>query len=348
MLTSFALSALLAPQAFKGWPVSAAVPADARERHLKNVRKLTFGGQNAEAYWSADGKRIVWQSSQPGFPDEQVFVMDADGRNRRLVSTGEGRCTCGYFSPDGRYVYFSSTHATWKGKQPAVDHSLGYVWMVNPHFDMYRRDLKTGALEPVVSLPGYVAETTIDPRGRYLTFTSDFQGDLDVYRASLDGFNVKRLTNEFGYDGGPFVSWDGKLITYRRAPLEMSQKERDDYSDLLKRHMVRPGKMEVWVMDADGGNKRQVTKLGGANFAPFVMPGGKRVIFASNHLDPRGREFDLFVCNLDGSGLERVTYAGEFDGFPMVTRDGKKIVWASNRHGSVAGETNVFVADWVD
>ena len=344
---SIAAAALLfASQDFKGWPSSASVPLVPQERHLRNVRKLTFGGQNAEAYWSADGKRIVWQSSQPGYPDEQIFVMDADGRNKRLVSTGEGRCTCGYFSPDGGSVYFSSTHATWKGKQPAVDHSLGYVWMVNPHFDMYRRDLRTGELASVLSLPGYVAETTV-AKG-YLTFTSDFQGDLDIYRASLDGFGVKRLTSEFGYDGGPFVSWDGKLIAYRRAPLTMTDVERKDYSDLLSRHMVRPGKMEVWVMNADGTNKRQVTRLGGANFAPFIHPDGKRVVFASNHKDPRGREFDLYICGLDGSGLEQVTFSGDFDGFPMFTRDGKRIVWASNRAGGVPGETNVFVADWVD
>jgi Tol biopolymer transport system component len=346
MLASLAAAVALGQVPFADWPTSKAVKADPRERHLRNVRKLTFGGQNAEAYWSADGKWIVWQSSQPGFPDEQIFVMRADGSGKKLVSTGLGRCTCGYFSPDGRYAYFSSTHRTWAGKQPPVDHSMGYVWMVNPHFDMYRVELSTGEMEPVVALPGYVAETTI-ARG-YLTFTSDFQGDLDIYRADLNGFGVRRLTSEFGYDGGPFVSWDGKLIAYRRAPLQMSDAERTDYSSLLARHMVRPGKMEVWVMDSSGGNKRQVTRLGGANFAPFILPDGKRVIFASNHLDPHGREFDLFMCRLDGSELERVTYSGDFDGFPMVSRDGEKIVWASNRHGSVSGETNVFVADWVD
>lgn len=345
MLTALA-TLVLAQTPFKGWPDAQPVKAHPQERHLKNVRKLTFGGQNAEAYWSADGKRIVWQSSQPGFPDEQIFVMNADGSGKRLVSTGKGRCTCGYFSPDGKYVYFSSTHRTWEGKQPPVDHSLGYVWMVNPHFDMYRRDLATGELETIVSLPGYVAETTI--ANGYLTFTSDFEGDLEIYRSNHNGFGVKRLTHEFGYDGGPFVSWDGKLIAYRRAPLEMTPSEREDYSNLLDKHMVRPGKMEVWVMDQDGRNKRQVTRLGGANFAPFIHPDGKRVIFASNHLDPRGREFDLFICNLDGTDLKQVTFAGDFDGFPMFTKDGKRLVWASNRHGSVAGETNVFVADWVD
>ena len=315
---------------------------------MRNVRQLTFGGQNAEAYWNMDGTKIVWQSSQPGFPDEQIFVMDADGGNKTLVSTGLGRCTCGYFSPDGRYIYFSSTHRTVKGPQPPVDHSLGYVWMVNPAFEMYRRDVKTGSLESVLSLPGYLAETTISPDGKYMTFTSDFKGDLDIYRSDLNGFGVKRLTNEFGYDGGPFVSWDGRKIVYRRAPLDMTAEERADYSKLLSDHIVRPGKMEVWIMNSDGSGKRQVTDLGGANFAPFLHPDGERIIFGSNYEDPAGREFDLYMINVDGTGLERLTFTGQFDGFPMFSRDGKKLVWASNRYGAVARETNVFTADWVD
>lgn len=309
---------------------------------------MTFGGQNAEAYWNMEGTQIIWQSTQPGFPDEQMFVMDTDGSNKTLVSTGLGRTTCGYFSPDGAYVYFSSSHRTMKGKQPSVDHSLGYVWMVNPAFDMYRRNVATGELETVLTLPGYLAETTISPDGKYLTFTSDFEGDLDIYRADMNGFNVKRLTNEFGYDGGPFVSWDGKQIVFRRAPLSMSAEERADYTQLLDDHMVRPGKMEVWIMNSDGSGKRQVTNLGGANFAPFIHPDGKRIIFGSNHEDPQGREFDLYLINVDGTGLERLTFTGDFDGFPMFSRDGKKLVWASNRYGAVARETNVFTADWVD
>lgn len=333
---------------FSKWPNSETVATNAKESHLRNVRKMTFGGQNAEAYWSTDGKRIVWQSSQPGYPDEQIFTMKADGSKKSLVSTGLGRNTCGYFSPNGKSVYFSSTHRTWTGKQPSVDMSLGYVWMVNPHFDIYRRDLSSGALDTIVGLPDYVAETTIAPNGRFMVFTSDFEGDLEIYRANLDGFEIKRLTNEFGYDGGPFVSWDSKTIVYRRAPLVMTDQEKTDYSALLDKHMVRPGKMEVWAMNADGTNKRQVTNLGGANFAPFLMPDGKRVIFCSNYLDLKGREFDLFLINLDGTGLEQVTFTGDFDGFPMVSRDGKKIVWASNRYGAVARETNIFTADWVD
>lgn len=348
MLTAVFLVLVVQDAVFAGWPDSRGVPSHALEVRLRNVRQLTFGGQNAEAYWSVDGTKIVWQSTQPEFPDEQIFVMDADGGNKTLVSTGLGRCTCGYFSPDGKYVYFSSTHRTARGKQPPVDHSLGYVWMVNPAFDLYRRDLRTEELEMVLALPGYLAETTIAGDGQYMTFTSDFEGDLEIYRARLDGFGVRRLTHEFGYDGGPFASWDGSQIVYRRAPLEMSEVERAEYSRLLADHIVRPGLMEIWIMDAYGFGKRQVTRLGGANFAPFLHPDGKLIVFASNHEAKRGREFELYTVLVDGTGLERVTFTDDFDGFPMFSRNGKRILWASNRHGSVSGETNIFVADWVD
>lgn len=350
---------LLSAQApFAGWPDSRPVDADPRETHLRNVRQLTFGGENAEAYWSRDGRQIVWQSKQPGFPDDQIFVMNADGSGKRLMSTGKGRCTCGYFSPDSKWIYFSSTHATQEGPQPPVDMSKGYVWMVNPEFRLYKRSTQAGLNSaggfvgsddtPVVSKPGrYVAETTVDPQGRYMAFTSDFEGDLEIYRTDLDGRNIKRLTSNPGYDGGPFVSWDGAKIVYRRDGIQ-TQKQLEDYRDLLKQHLVRPSKLEIWIMDSDGGNKRQITNLGSASFAPFLHPDGRRVIFSSNFGDKKGREFELWMIGVDGRRLERITYAPEFDGFPMFTRDGRKIVFASNRHGSRRGETNIFVADWVD
>lgn len=347
---------LLAPlllslqQPFAEWPDSRPIDTDPRETHLRNIRQLTFGGENAEAYWSPDGKQIVWQSRQPGFPDEQIFVMNADGSAKRLVSTGKGRCTCSYFSPDSKWIYFSSTHATQEGPQPPIDMSKGYVWMVNPEFRLYKGPMSAQSSSPlpVISKPGfYVAETTIDPRGRYMAFTSDFEGDLEIYRADLNGRSIKRLTKMPGYDGGPFVSWDGSKIVYRRDNIQ-TQKQLDDYRELLKQHLVRPSKLEIWIMDANGGNKRQITRLDCASFAPFLHPDGTRVIFSSNFGDTKGREFELWMIGVDGHRLERITYAPEFDGFPMFTRDGKKLVFASNRHGSRRGETNIFVADWVD
>jgi Tol biopolymer transport system component len=319
----------------------------AEETHLRNVRQLTFGGQNAEAYWSADGKRITYQSLQEGYPDEQVFVMNADGSKKQLVSTGKGRCTCSYFTPDGKWVYFSSTHEKNEGPQKKLDRSKGYVWMVNPEFSLYKARPDGKDVQRVMTRNGYLAETTIAPNGKFMTFTGNFEGDLEIYRSNLDGSNVQRLTHEFGYDGGPFVSWDSKLITYRRQP-EVTEDQKKDYAALLAEHLVRPSKLEIWVMNADGSNKRQVTNLGSASFAPFVHPDGKRIIFSTNYGDPKGREFDLYMINIDGSNLTRITYSGDFDGFPMFTRDGKKLLFASNRYGKVPGETNVFVADWVE
>lgn len=318
---------------------------DDREAHLSNLRQLTFGGQNAEAYWDKDGKQIVYQSRQPGYPDEQIFVMNADGSGKRLVSTGLGRCTCSYFTPDKRWIYFSSTHAKNKGAQAPLDMSKGYLWMVNPQFSIYRVRPDGTGLERVLDKNSYVAETTISPRGDYMTFTSDSEGDLEIYRSKLDGTGIKRLTNDPGYDGGPFVSWDGKKIVYRRDKID-AESELADYRALLKEHLVRPGKLEIWIMNADGSGKRQVTQLGCASFAPFLHPNGKQIIFSSNYGDPKGREFDLFMINVDGTGLTRITHTPEFDGFPMFTRDGKRLVFASNRNGKVRGETNIFAADW--
>jgi len=330
-----------------GAPTSRLVAPVAGETHLKNVRQLTFGGENAEAYWNLDCTKLCWQAHVPGYSDDQIFAMDADGRNKRLISTGKGRCTCSYYTPDGRYIYFSSTHARQPGPQPKLDMSHGYVWMVNPNYEMYRTDPQGKHMRLVLDKHCYVAETTIAPNGKYMAFTSDFQGDLDVYRSDLNGGHLKRLTNEIGYDGGPFVSWDSKKIVYRRQAVNTA-KEKSDYLALLKRDLVRPTSLEIWIMDADGSHKRQVTHLGAASFAPFLLPDNKRVIFSSNYGDPQGREFDLFLINLDGTGLQQITHSKGFDGFPMFTRDGKRLVFASNRYDTQPYETNIFVADWVN
>lgn len=315
------------------------------------LRQLTFGGQNAEAYWSKDGKRLVYQALLPGYPDEQIFTMNADGTGKELVSTGKGRCTCSFFTPDGKSIVLSSTHERNEGPQMTVDRSKGYVWVVNPDYQIYRTParLKAGqarTYDRLTDLPGkYAAETTIAPNGKYMVWTTDKDGDLEIYRSKLDGTDARRLTDAVGYDGGPFVSWDSKTIAYRRDVVKTPGEIEKDKA-LLAEHLVRPSKLEIWVMDADGSNKRQVTNLGCASFAPFVHPNGKTLVFSSNYGDPKGREFDIFQINLDGSGLKRITRSPEFDGFPMFTRDGKKLVFASNRFGAVAGETNIFVTDW--
>jgi Tol biopolymer transport system component len=318
------------------------------ERHLKNVRQLTFGGENAEAYFSFDGGRLVFQSTREGRGCDQQYVMATDGSEPTMISTGKGRVTCGYFLPGDERLLYASTHHLDAACPPKPDLSQGYVWKLDD-FDLFvvRADGADAANpQPLAPAPGYDAEATVSKDG-WIVFTSTRDGDLDLYKMRLDGSELTRLTDEPGYDGGAFFSPDGERIVYR-ASRPAPGPELDEYRALLARKLVRPGKLEIWVMDADGTNRRQVTKLGAASFAPFFHPDGRRILFASNVGDPRGRNFDLYLVNDDGSGLERVTTEESFDGFPMFSPDGKKLVFGSNRNAARPGETNVFVADWVE
>jgi TolB protein len=323
------------------------------ETHLRNVRQLTFGGQNAEAYWSHDDKYLIFQHQGEGVPCDQIYTIPVDTPDGqpavpRLVSTGKGRTTCSYFFPASDRILFSSTHAASPECPPKPDYSKGYVWPIYDTYDIYTARPDGSDLRRLTNSPGYDAEATITRDGKKIVFTSTRNGDIDIYTMDADGGNVRQLTHELGYDGGPFWSYDGKKIVYRaehpRTPQEIA-----DYKDLLSRGLIRPGNLEIWVMDADGNHKRQITHNGAANFAPYFFPDGKRIIFASNMADPKnGRDFDLYVIGIDGSGLERVTYAPDFDSFPMFNSDGKRLVWASNRNGKQPHETNIFIADWVE
>jgi Tol biopolymer transport system component len=317
------------------------------EKHLANLKQLTFGGENAEAYFSADGKQLIFQSTRDGGGCDQIYTMNIDGSNVKLISNGDGRTTCSYFFPNGKRILYSSTHLGDKQCPPPPDRSKGYVWAVYPSFDIFTAKPDGSGLKQLTNTPGYDAETTITLDGKKLVFTSMRDGDLDIYTMDSDGKNVKRLTNELGYDGGPFWSYDGKQIVYR-ANHPKTDQQKADYTDLLKQNLIRPTALEIWVMNADGSNKRQVTNNGKANFGPYFFPDGKRIIFASNMDDPRGRNFDLYKINTDGTGLERITFAEPFNGFPMFSPDGKKLVFASNRNAKKQGDTNVFIADWVD
>jgi Tol biopolymer transport system component len=317
------------------------------ESRLDRIRQLTSGGENAEAYWSPDGKQLVFQSTRPPLKADQIFIMNADGSDQRMVSTGKGRTTCAYFFKDGKRILYASTHLAGDEPPPPPDFSLGYVWGVFPSYDLFTVNTDGTDLKRLTDTPGYDAEATVSPDGRKIVFTSTRDGDLDLYTMDVDGRNLRRVTKEVGYDGGAFFSPDSKLICYR-AHHPQTDPERQEYRDLLSRHMVRPSKMELWVMNADGSNKRQVTRNGAANFCPYFTPDGKRLIFASNLENPRGRNFDLYLINLDGTGLAKVTTDPTFDGFPMFSPDGKKLVWASNRNAKARGETNLFVADWVE
>ena len=318
------------------------------EKYLQNIKMLTFEGENAEAYFNDSDTELIFQSTHGDYKCDQIFTMNLDGSEKRLVSAGDGRTTCSYFLPDGKIIY-ASTHAADRNCPALPDYSKGYVWKVYNSFDLYIANSDGSNPEVINSAEGYDAEATVSIKGDKIVFTSTRNGDLDIYSMNIDGSDLKQLTTELGYDGGPFYSWDGSKIVYRsyHPKTEMEIKR---YKDLLVDEMIEPSNFQIWVMDADGNNKRKITNNEFANFAPFFHPDNQRIIFCSNlhSTNPRKPDFNLWMINEDGSGLEQITYFNEFDGFPMFTKDGKKLVFASNRNNRNPRDTNIFLADWVD
>ncbi len=319
------------------------------EKHFKNIKQLSFGGENAEAYFSSDGKQLIFQSKRDGRGCDQIYKMNSDGSNAKMVSNGEGRTTCSYFFKGNKKILYASTFLGDKKCPPPADYSRGYVWAIYSDYDIVTANADGSNIKQLTRTKGYDAEATVSPDGKKIIFTSMRDGDLDLYVMDKNGKNVKRLTAELGYDGGAFFSPDSKQIVYR-AFHPKTDAETARYKQRLSEDLIEPTVFEVWTMNADGSNKRQVTKLGAASFAPFFTPDGKRIIFCTNYfaIDARKRNFDLALVNVDGTNLERVTFNKTFDGFPMFSPNGKKLVFASNRNAAKQGDTNVFIADWVE
>ena len=317
------------------------------ETHLKNIKMLTDNGENAEAYLSFNQKMLIYQSTSGDYTCDQQFLMNLDGTNKRLVSTGLGRTTCGYFMPGDSTVVYASTHLADENCPPPPDMSRGYVWKLYDSYEIFLARLDGTIIKRLTDQPGYDAEATVSPRGDKILFTSLRDGDPEIYSMDLDGSNQTRLTFEKGYDGGPFYSWDGRKIVFR-ASRPKTEQELVDYNDLVKNGLVRPTTLEIYVMNADGSDMKAVTNLAKASFAPFFHPDGKRIIFSSNVQSENSRNFDLYIININGTGLKRITYNDTFDGFPVFTADGKHLVFCSNRFNQKEGDTNVFIAEWVD
>ncbi|HMR91905.1 MAG TPA: hypothetical protein PKC69_06310 [Chitinophagaceae bacterium] len=327
------------------------------EKHFKNIRQLTFGGDNAEAYFSFDGKWMVFQrsSAKDGIPCDQIYAgrlpeKPGDKFEYKLISTGKGRTTCAFFTKDGKHIIYASTHLDDDACPPVPDRSKygnKYIWPLYPSYDIFMADLDGKIVKQLTHAKGYDAEATISPDGKNMIYTSDKDGDLELYIMDLQTGKEKRITHELGYDGGAWFSPDGKKIIWR-ASRPKSEAEIKEYKELLADHLVAPTNMEVWVANADGSNARQVTSYGQANWAPVYMPDSRRIIFASNHEYKRGFPFNLYTINEDGSGLQKVSRDTGFDAFPMFSPDGKKILFSSNRNNGGTRDTNVFLAEWVD
>jgi len=326
-----------------------------QEKHLKNIKQLTFGGDNAEAYWSFDNTKLVFQSNNKkwGLNCDQIFTMDASKpldstEIPQQISTGFGRTTCSYFLPGDSTIIYASTHLASKDCPPVPkkeDYGNKYIWPVYKGYDIFIADTNGKQLKQLTFKDGYDAEPTVSPKGDKIVFTSTRTGDLELFTMNIDGSNVKQVTHELGYDGGAFFSPDGTKLLFRssRPKTEIEIKE---YKKLLAQGLVQPTNMELYICNVDGSNLKKITNLGNANWAPFFHPSGKKIIFSSNH--KTNHSFNLFMINVDGTGLEQITYDAVFDAFPMFSPDGKKLVFSSNRNNYGTHDTNLFVADWVE
>lgn len=324
-------------------------------KYLKNIKQLTFGGNNAEAYWSFDDQHIVFQSdySEWGVGCDQMFVTDwrnDDLKNNRpqMVSTGMGRTTCSYFLPGNKTIVYGSTHLGSKDCPPVPERREDgkYIWPIYPDFDIFTADLEGNIIDQLTDFEGYDAEATVSPQGDKIVFTSLRTGDLELFTMNIDGSDVKQITSELGYDGGAFFSPDGSKLIFRSSRPK-TEEDIKIYQDLLKEGLVMPTDMELYVCNVDGTDLRKITDLGQANWAPFFHPSGEKIIFASNHTATRGFPFNLYMINLDGTGLTRITRDETFDAFPVFSNDGKHIVFSSNRNNGGGRDTNLFVAEWI-
>ena len=324
------------------------------EKHFKTIRQVTFGGDNAEAYWSFDDKQIVFQSnySKWNVSCDQMFLMNAnekfDSIAPPMLSTGKGRTTCAYFLPDNKHIIYASTHL---GGEECPETPLRkegkYIWPIYDSYDIFVADLKGNIVNQLTNEIGYDAEPTVSPKGDKIVFTSTRNGDIDLYTMNLDGSNVKQITFELGYDGGAFFSPDGTQIIFRSSRPK-TEEEVKEYKDLLAEGLVQPTEMELFICNADGSELRQLTHLGNANWSPFFHPSGKKILFSSNFEAERGFPFNLYLIDVDGKNLERVTHGETFDAFPVFSNDGKKLIFSSNRNNGGGHDTNLFIAEWVD
>jgi Tol biopolymer transport system component len=329
---------------------------NAQETNLNNITKLTYGGDNAEAYFSPDGKMLTMQVTNPaiGANCDQIYLLQLNKKkyatsDLKLLSTGQGRTTCSFFMPDGKHILYASTHKGDKACPPKPEPRKDgkYLWPIYADFDIFVADLNGKITKQLTNSPGYDAEAVVSPDGKYIVFTSTRSGDLELWRMDIDGKNMKQLTSGLGYDGGAFFSHDSKKLVFRSSRPKTPE-EIKEYKELLAQNLVAPTNMEIYTMNIDGTDMKQITHLGKANWSPYFHPSDKKILFSSNHHSTKGYDFQIYSIDIDGKNLRQITHESEFNAFPMFSPDGKKLVFSSNRDGSTPHETNVFIADWID
>ncbi|MBK8684509.1 MAG: PD40 domain-containing protein [Bacteroidetes bacterium] len=326
-----------------------------QERHLLNIRQLTFGGDNAEAYFSPNGKYLSFQSNNPawGLECDQIFRMHIESAAQDstyrpdFISTGDGRTTCSYFMPNGRDILYASTHKGSANCPHEPPKGVKYFWSIYDDYDIYVANQQGNIKAQLTNTIGYDAEATVSPLGDKIVFTSNRSGDLELWTMNLDGTEQVQITDQLGYDGGAFFSPDGQHLVFR-ASRPRTPKAIAEYRQNLRNGLVAPTEMEIFTCRVDGSEMKQITHLGKANWAPYFHPSGDKIIFSSNHRSDKGFDFHLYLINIDGSGLEQITFESKFNAFPMFSPDGKKLVFSSNRNNGGGRDTNLFIAEWED
>ena len=318
--------------------------SEGESKHLANLRQVTIGLPRAgEGYFSPDGSHIVYQAYPIGYPFYQIYVQKLDERVPRLLSTGRGRTTCAYFTPDGKSILFSSSHTDpnieqteLKAREEAAKGGRRrYQWDFDPHMDIYTINFDGTGLKRITDAEGYDAEGSYSADGKQIVFTSTRDGDPDLFIMNADGSEVRQLTNVDGYDGGPFFSPDGRWVVFR--------------SDRLKKDML-----QIYMISVDGKTEVQLTdNLDHVNWCPYFHPSGKYIVWAGADYSTGRGTFHLWTRDLTwdtgkpvGGPVTQITSSDAQDVLPVFSPDGTKLMWtATNRAADKSSQ--LFIADWL-
>ena len=276
---------------------------------LTTSRQLTFEGPRAgEGYFSADGKKMIFQSErEPGNPFYQMYVMDLTNGQTNRVSPGKGMTTCGWIHPNMKTVMWSSTH---------LDKTLSTK--VKKEYE----------------------ERSSPVKKRY---SWSFDDTYSIFTSDLEGRNLKQLTYGKGYNAEGSYSPDGKLIAFasNRAGYPSSGILSNDDQ---KRLQQDPSYfMDIYIMDADGKNVRQLTNVPGYDGGPFFSADGKKLTW--RRFSENGLTAEIYTMNIDGTEPKKITSLGAMSWAPYFHPSGDYIIFGT----SILGMANfeLFIVDSV-